>query len=172
MRGSFWRAQDATAAVEFALIVPVLIVMAAGITEIGRYFCVSDAANRLATQYAEAWADCTDVPAGTCQTEATTLCAAPTIQNFAPQLVAANISITMVQVSMSGGSATLVYSCPAGASLSAAQSTTATSTFSNGQSGVIVTVNYTHSLVFFPTQMTQWLSPLLAISYTVAQIKS
>jgi Flp pilus assembly protein TadG len=169
---SFFRSRHATAAVEFALIVPVFILMAAGITEFGRYFCVSDAANRLATQYANVWSDCSDVPAGTCNTELSTLTASATIQNFAPQLVASQASISMFQITMSGSAPTVVYSYPSGGSLSAAQTTAATSTFTNGQSGVIVTVGYTHTLAFFPELMSPFLGSLLNISYTVAQLKS
>ena len=167
----FLRSRRATAAVEFAIIVPVLLVTAAGITEFGRYFCVSDATNRLATQYAGVWSDCSDVPTGTCNTELSTLTSSATIQNFAPQLIAGQASISMVQITMNGGTPTVVYSYPSGAALSAAQ-TAAAFTFTNGQSGVIVTVSYNHTLAFFPVQMSQFLSSLLNISYTVSQLKS
>ncbi len=168
----FWRSKSAAAAVEFAFIVPVMILLAAGITEYGVYFSVADAANRLATQYATAWSDCSDEPAGTCATELSTFASGNTIGNFAPQLTANQTTLSMFQVSMSGGVPTVVYSYPASASLTAAQTAVATSTFVNGQSGVIVTVSYQHSLVFFPNSMTQFLGPLLNISYTVAQLKS
>ena len=69
---SFLKAEGATSAIEFAFVAPVMLLMAAGITEIGRYYAVYDAANRLADQYASAWADCSDVPTGTCATELST----------------------------------------------------------------------------------------------------
>jgi Flp pilus assembly protein TadG len=169
---SFWRSHTAVAAVEFAFIVPVLILLAAGITEYGRYFAVSDAANRLATQYAGAWSDCSDVPTGTCAGELSTLASNYTIANFAPQLIASQVSISMFQITMTGTTPTIVSSYPSGGSLNAAQTAVATSTFTSGQSGVIVTVNYTHTLAYFPTQMSSAMNSLLNISYTVAQLKS
>lgn len=161
----------ATAAVEFAIIVPVLILLAAGITEYGRFFSVSDAANRLATQYAAAWSDCSDIPAGTCATELNTYVSPSTIGNFAPQLNASQTTISMFQVQMAGGAPTVVISYPANAALSADQITAAASALSDGQSGVIVTVTYAHTLAFFPTQMSSWMNSLLNISYTVVQLK-
>jgi len=169
---NFGRSQSATAAIEFALIVPVLILLAAGITEFGRYFSVCDAANRLATQYAGAWSDCSDVPAGTCATELNTFGSPSLIGNFAPQLIASKTTIAMFQIIMAGSTPTVVSSYPAGAALSAGQTTAATSTFTNGQSGVIVTVTYNHTLAYFPNAMSASLSPYLIISYTVAQLKS
>ena len=167
----FLGSTQATAAVEFAIIIPVLIMVAAGITEFGRYFCVSDAANRLATQYAGVWSDCSDVPAGTCNTELSTLASSATIQNFAPQLIAGQTSISLFEITMNGGTPTVVYSYPSGTGLSPSQ-TAAAAAFTNGQSAVIVTVGYSHTLAFFPTQMSQFLSSLLNISYTVSQLKS
>ena len=48
--GRFASSTRATAAVEFAILVPVLLLFAGGITEFGRSFAVTDAANRLATR--------------------------------------------------------------------------------------------------------------------------
>ena len=167
-----WRSKSAVAAVEFAIIVPVLILFAAGITEFGRYFSVSDAANRLATQYAGAWSDCSDVPAGTCANELSTFASSNVIANFVPELVPSQTTISMFQITMSGTTPTIVSSYPAGSTLSAAQTAAASSTFTNGQSGVIVTVTYNHTLLYFPTQMSSSMNGLLNISCTVAQLKS
>lgn len=161
-----------TAAVEFAILVPVLLLFAAGVTEFGRYFAVSDAANRLATQYAAAWADCSDVPAGTCSTELSTFASANVIANVAPQLIASRTTLTMFQVSMSGTTPTIVSAYPSGGALSAPQVTAARASFTNGQSGVVVTVAYNHSLAYFSNLMSPYLSSLLSISYTVTQLKS
>ncbi len=168
----FLKASGAAAAVEFAFIAPVMIVMAAGITEIGRYYSVYDATNRLADQYASAWADCTDVPAGTCATELTTFTSASTIANIVPALVPAQTSISMFQILMVGTTPTVVYSYPSGGSLSAAQTSAATAAFTSGQSGVIVTVSYNHSLLYFPSTMNAILGSVLNFSYTVVQLKS
>ena len=79
---NFLKAKGATSAIEFAFVAPVMLLMMAGITEIGRYYSVYDAANRLADQYASAWADCSDVPAGTCATELSTFSSANTICEY------------------------------------------------------------------------------------------
>ena len=60
----FLRSRAATAAVEFAILVPVMLGMAGGGFELDRAFQVYNAANRLATQYAFVWSDCPDSPAG------------------------------------------------------------------------------------------------------------
>jgi Flp pilus assembly protein TadG len=162
----------ATAGTEFALIAPILLLFAGGIVEFGRVFVVYEAVNQLATQYAIAWADCSDTPAGTCSTELSTYTAANAITNIAPQLQSANLSLKMFQILMSGTTPTIVYSYPGGASLTTAQIAVAQSTFSNGQSGVIVSATYTHSLAFFPTLMTPFLGAHLTPAYTIAQLKS
>jgi hypothetical protein len=94
------------------------------------------------------------------------------VQNIVPQLTYANLSLSMFEVSVSGGSVTTIYSAPAAATLSAAQQTAATTVIASGQTGVVVTVTYAHSLAFFGTVMTPWLGAYLTPSYTVAQLKS
>jgi Flp pilus assembly protein TadG len=169
---NFLKARGATSAIEFAFVAPVMLLMAAGITEIGRYYAVYDAANRLADQYAGAWADCSDVPTGTCATELSTFSSANVISNIVPQLTPAQTTLSMFQIAMVGSTPTVVSSYPSGASLSGAQTTAATSAFSSGQSGVVVTVSYTHTLAFFPASMASILGSVLNISYTVVQLKS
>jgi len=62
MLQAFRRSRSGTAAIEFAFILPVLLMMFAGVVEAGRLFQVYDATNRLATQYAIVLADCSDIP--------------------------------------------------------------------------------------------------------------
>jgi Flp pilus assembly protein TadG len=168
------RSRRATAGIEFALIAPVLILFTGGIVEFGRIALVYETVNRLATQYAIAWADCSDTPQGTCSTEISNYTAANAIANIAPQLQnpSVNLSLQMFQVQMSGTTPTVVYAYPSGASLSTSQTALAQATFTNGQSGVIVTAQYTHSLIYFQSLMTQFLSTKLTPTYTVAQLKS
>jgi Flp pilus assembly protein TadG len=165
-------ADGGIAAIEFAMLAPLMVLFLGGIIEFGRLFQVQAACNRLATQIAMAWADCSDNPVGTCSTEMNNLVSSNALQNIAPQLTYANLSLSMFEVSVSGGSVTTVYHAPAGAALSAAQQTAATTVIASGQTGVVVTVTYTHSLAFFNTVMTGWLSAYLTPSYTVAQLKS
>jgi Flp pilus assembly protein TadG len=168
----FLRSKRATAAIEFAIIAPVMVIMAAGTSEVGRYFVVYDAVNRLATQYASAWADCSDVPTGTCATELSTFASAQAIANIAPRLTPSKTTLSMFQVTMSGSTPTIVSSYPSGASLSSTQIAAATSTFTSGQSGVVVTVSYNHTLDYFPSVMTPSLGSILSFSFTIAQLKS
>ena len=78
----FLESRSATAAVEFAVLVPVMLGMAGGGFELGRAFQAYNAANRLATQYAFVWSDCSDSPAGICLTELSTY--TPSAPNVAP----------------------------------------------------------------------------------------
>ncbi len=165
-------ADSGIAAIEFAMLAPLMVLFMGGIVEFGRLFQVQAACNRLATQIAVAWADCSDNPAGTCSTEMNNLVSSNVVQNIVPQLTYANLSLSLFEVSVSGGSVTTIYSAPAAASLSTAQQTTATAVIASGQTGVVVTVTYAHSLTFFSTVMTRWLGAYLTPSYTVAQLKS
>jgi Flp pilus assembly protein TadG len=167
-----WASRRAAAASEFALILPVILLMFAAIVEFGAIFQVYAAVNRVATQFAIAWADCSDSPAGTCQTELNTYTASYTIANIAPQLTATSLTLTMFEVQMSGTTPTVVYAYPSGATMSAAQTVAAQTSFSSGQTGVVVTASYVHTLQFFTTLMTPFLGGNLTPTYTVAQLKS
>ena len=112
------------------------------------------------------------VPAGTCQTELNAYSASYTIANIAPQLTPTSLTLTMFEVQMSGTTPTVVYAYPASATLTAAQTTVAQANFPSGQTGVIVSASYAHTLDFFSTLMTPLLGSLLTPSYTVAQLKS
>jgi len=167
-----FRANQGFAVVEFALLAPVLVLLIGGVVEYGRIFSVYKAVNRLATQYASAWADCYDSPTGACLTEISLYTSTYTIQNFAPQLTAANVVVSMFQVSMSGTTPTVVYAYPTGSSLTTAQKTALQTTLSSGQSGVIVTVSYTHTLLFFSKAMSSLLGGYLTPGFTAVQLKS
>jgi Flp pilus assembly protein TadG len=162
---------NASAAIEFGLVAPVIIVLIAGIVEFGRIFVVYNTVNRLATQYAIAWSDCSDSPIGACLTELSSYTASNAIANFVPQLNAAKLTLQMFQISMSGTTPTVVYSYPSGSSLTASQISLAKTTFTSGQSAVIVTATYAHSLTYFPAVMTPFLGSVLKPSYTALQLK-
>src|ERR1700712_2538102 len=103
----FRAARQGNAAIEFALIVPVMLLLMAGIVELGRAFEIYSAVDRLTTRYATAWADCNDSPAGACQTEIAQYTSASSIKNFVPQLTS-TVTLRMIEVTMSGGTATIV----------------------------------------------------------------
>lgn len=130
-----------------------------------------DQVNRLATQYAIAWADCADSPTGTCKTEMNDLAAPVAIANIFPLLQNSSITLQMFEITMNGATPSVVYAHPSGASLTAAQTTAAQASFTNGQYGVIVTASYSYSLVYFESVMTPFLGNALTSSYTVTQLK-
>jgi Flp pilus assembly protein TadG len=168
----FRTSRDANAAVEFALISPIALLLLAGVVETGRLIEVYDATNRLANQYAIAWADCSDQPAGTCSTELNSYTSAYSIANFVPELTAANVTLSMFEVTMSGSTPNVVYSYPSTATMSPAQIAAAQAAFSSGQIGVVVTASYSHSLIFFSKEMSPLLGASLTPTYTTAQLKS
>jgi Flp pilus assembly protein TadG len=165
------RSTDGTAAIEFALVAPLLLLLAGATVEFGGILKVYNATDRLAAQYAISWADCSDLPAGTCQTELATYTAAATISNVAPQLTPANLTLKMFQLQMSGSTPTVVYAYPSGATLTSQQTTAAQAVLQSGQSGVLVTASYQHSLNLFSVLMTSYLASKLNPSYTVVQLK-
>jgi hypothetical protein len=159
------------AATEFAIVLPVAMLMGAGVTEIGGLVQVMNATNELSSQYAIAWADCTDNPAGTCTTEVGYYAAAPAIANLAPCLTQSALTLQMFEVTMAGTTPQVQIASPSSATLSSAQVSAAQAAFSNGQTGVIVTATYVNTLQFFPTLMAPFLGKTQTISYTVTQLK-
>lgn len=170
------RCRQGASAVEFALIAPVLLLLTAGIVELGAALSVYRATNLLATQYAIAWADCKDDPAGTCSTELATYTSASSVTNVAPKLKSSQLTLRMFQVSMaSTGSppaVTKTYSYPSSATLTATETSAAQSAFPAGQSGVIVSVSYTHQPMFFSQMSGTWLASTMTAAYLVTQLKS
>jgi Flp pilus assembly protein TadG len=169
---NFLRSRAGTAAVEFAVIVPVMIAMAGGGFELGRAFQAYNAANRLATQYAFTWSDCSDSPVGSCLTELSTYTPSAALANIAPQLITANINLRMFQVTVAGANANVVYAYPTGATLTSAETTAATSTLKNGQTGVVVSINYVHSLAVFTALMSPIIGSSFTMAFTVVQVKA
>ena len=168
----FLRDRRAAAGVEFAFIVPVMLLMTAGVYEIGRIFQSQSAANKIASQYAIAYADCVDLPAGTCKTELSLYTSTYGLKNLAPELTNAT-TIQLFQVAMSGTTPNVTYSYPNGASLTPAQSTAASNVLTDGQSGVIVTVNYTYTMDMFPSALSKTTLPASwNFAYTVVQLKA
>jgi Flp pilus assembly protein TadG len=167
----FVSSRSGSAAIEFAFIAPVLLTMIAGVVELGRLYQVYNGANRLATQYAIVYADCSDNPVGTCATEVALLGSSNAISNIEPQLQNSLLSLSIFQVSMSGTTPTVVYSYPSGASLTSSQVTAAQGLLTSGQSGVVVTATYSHTLQFFQTLMSPYLGSVLTPSYTAVQLK-
>ena len=170
--GRFLRGQAATAAIEFAIVVPVMIGMMGGGFELGRAFQSYNAVNRLATQYAFVWADCSDSPVGTCLTELGNYTPSASLANIAPQLTTANIGLRMFQVMVAGSNVNVVYAYPTGQTPTAAEQAAATSALTDGQTGVIVSVSYVYSLLVFGTLMSPIIGPSYTMAFTVVQLKA
>ena len=175
----FLRATRGAVAVEFAIISPVLITMMGALYEIGHAFQAQTAANELASQYAISWADCVDNPVGTCATEISQYTPTVAIGNISPQLTAANVCLQMFQVTMSGTTPVVAASpyaspspCTGGTTLSAAQTSAAQASLQSGQTGVIVTVNYTYTVALFPGLLSGVIPSSVPMSYTVVQLKA
>jgi Flp pilus assembly protein TadG len=166
----FLKDRAGTAAVEFAIVVPVMIIMGAGAFELGHAFQAYDAVNRLATQYAFTWADCSDSPVGTCNTELGYYTTNSSLANIAPQLTTANISLRMFRVTVVGSTANIVYAYPTGATLTTGETSAATTTIANGASGVVVSVSYVYNLAVFSTLMSPVIGSSFTMAFTVAQI--
>jgi hypothetical protein len=177
LRG-FPRATRASAAIEFALVLPPMLLFMGGIVEIGRAYQVYSAVNQLATRYAIVWADCSDYVQGsseTCTTELAHYTSTTAMQNIVPQLTN-SISLRMMPVSMSGSTATVLSNpSPTGATLTAAELAIAQQSIRSGDVGVVVTVSYNHSLVYFQTLMAPIFKNIMnssgqiPFSFTVAQ---
>jgi Flp pilus assembly protein TadG len=166
----FLRDRAGTAAVEFAIIVPVMVLMAAGSVEIGHAFQAYDAVNRLATQYAFTWSDCSDSPTGTCLTDLNLYTTSSSLANIAPQLITSSISLRMFRVTVVGSSVNVVYAYPTGQTLTTAETTAATSVIANGASGVVVSVSYVYHLVAFSTLLSPVIGSSFPMAFTVVQI--
>jgi Flp pilus assembly protein TadG len=149
-----------------------MVLIFAGVVEIGRIYQVYNTVNRLASQVAIIYADCSDRPTGTCQTEASNFMTSQFVANIAPQITVSSLSFKVFQVTMSGTTPTVVYAAPTGSTLSAGQTSAAQAVLASGQSGVIVSASYTHTLQFFPTVMSSYLSSALTASYITVQLKS
>jgi Flp pilus assembly protein TadG len=161
-----WTSRRGNAATEFALVLPVIVFMFAAIVEFGRIFQVYNATNLLASQYAIALAQCSSAQVTTCQTDL-----AEAATNIAPQLTG-TLTLNMFTVTNTSGTLTYTNPYPSGATPTSAQTTAAKNVvIIYGQTGVLVTATYTHTLIFI-TLLTPYLSKYLTPSYTVVQANS
>jgi Flp pilus assembly protein TadG len=166
----FRRDDRAIAAIEFAIIVPVIVALAAATLEFGMYYRSLDAVNKLASQYAIAWSDCVDD--ANCESEATTLSNTTLATNLTNGLVPANISIRMFRATRASSSTinTPEVVRPSGATADANEVAAIVSKAeTNGEYGVVVTVTYTHTPQFFASTANTFLSSYMTMRARVAQ---
>jgi Flp pilus assembly protein TadG len=176
------------AAAELAVILPVMMLLVAGIIEFGRLYQVYEATNRLATQYALSWANCSENTTnvnGVCSAELPDYTNSTAIGNIVPELNVGSLTLTMAEFTVKAGVATVLYSggyASGSSSANPAQladaTTRAASAFTvyagpaASQYVVVVEAKYQHSLAFFNTLMSPFLGNVLTPSYVVVQLKS
>jgi Flp pilus assembly protein TadG len=166
----FLRAREGAAIMEFAFVVPIILLLAAGIAELGRAYHIYNSTNKLAVQYAEAWADCKTA----CQSELNYYTNANVISNSVPIINPSALTLRMLWVTANGASTTVSYSSPSGvtwATMSAAEQAKITGgVIPAGTAGVIVSASYTVTPQYFPAEMSTLMGSPLTASYTVAQV--
>jgi Flp pilus assembly protein TadG len=167
----FRRHDRGIAAIEFAIIAPVVIFLAAATLEFGAYYRALDGVNKLASQYAISWSDCSDDASASCGTEGTSYTSGSLATNLAPSLVAASVSVRLFQVRIESGSVKTVYARPTGIALDANERAALLDRLEDGDAGVVVTVAYTHTLQFFADMLTSTLGPYLSMKARVVQLK-
>ncbi len=160
-----------TAAVEFAAVAPIMVLLVGAIFEIGSLLRANAVVNRLVMQYAISYADCSDTSTGVCGTEVAEYGTSAALANIAPQLTAANLTLDMAQVKMNGTTPTVEYSYPSGLTLTSAQIAALQATVASGQTGVVVTATYPYQLLVFSTLMAPFIGTNFSFSYTAAQLK-
>jgi Flp pilus assembly protein TadG len=167
------RDRRASAGIEFVVCGFAISLLAGGVFELGSLMVANAQLNRLAMQYANSYADCSDATSGACQTELNLYVSSTALEYMAPQLTPADVSLTMAQVKMNGSTPSIDYIYPTGGSLTAAQTTalTAATSVGTGQTGVVVTVTYPYRLLIFSTLMAPIIGSSWTLTYTVAQLK-
>lgn len=151
-----------------------MLLLAAGIFVVGSLLRANTVVNRLAMQYAVSYANCSDTASGVCLTELNEYGTAAALANIAPQLTAANLTLTIAQVTMNGTTPTVEY--PVGLTLTSAQTGALQAVVASGQSGtvqtaVVVTAQYSYLPMFFAPLMTPIIGASVTLSYTAAQLK-
>ncbi len=166
----FLRAREGAAIMEFAFVVPIMLLLVAGITELGHAYNIYNSTNKLAVQYAEAWADCKT----SCQAELTNYTNSNVISNIVPTINPSALALRMLWVTANGTSTTVSYSSPSGvtwATMTAAEQNVITSNLiPTGTVGVIVSASYTFSPLYFPVEMSNLMGAPRTAAYTVAQV--
>jgi Flp pilus assembly protein TadG len=160
-----------TAAIEFAVVAPIMLLLGSAIFEIGSLLRANAVVNRLVMQYAISYADCSDTSSGVCGTEVAEYGTSYALGNIVPQLTAANLTLDMAQVKMNGATPTVEYSYPAGFTLTTAQITALQATVASGQTGVVVTATYPYQLLVFSTLMSPFFGSNFSFTYTAVQLK-
>jgi hypothetical protein len=78
----------------------------------------------------------------------------------------------MFQVNVAQSTVNVVYAYPTGATPTAAEQTAAMSVLNNGQTGVVVSISYVHSLLVFTTLMSPIIGSSYTMTFTVVQVKA
>ncbi len=135
----FARQERASIVIEFAILVPVLILLMGATYELAGGIEANSQLNTMVGQVALSWGDCNDAPSGTCQTEMNQYIAART--NIAPVLNTSQLTLDLWQVTNAFGTVNVVYGTRA---ITAAARNLALAQIPDGQSGVIAIGSYTY----------------------------
>ncbi len=78
----------------------------------------------------------------------------------------------MFEVNVAQSNVNVVYAYPTGATPTAAEQAAANAVLNNGQTGVVVSINYVYSLLVFATLMSPIIGSSYTMTFTVVQVKA
>ena len=163
----FRRQQRASVAIEFAFLVPILILLMGGTYELAGGIEANSQLNTMVGQVALSWGDCSDSPAGTCRTEMNQYISA--LSNIAPALDSTKLTLSLWQVSVSFGTVNMVYGTTA---LTANARAIALAQIPDGQSGVVIIGNYTFNARAFTLVTQPFIGSGIVLSQTAVARKA
>jgi Flp pilus assembly protein TadG len=162
----FGRDRRGVAAVEFAFVLPLLLVLLAGALETRRLWQASRAINTLAAQAALVIADCAATPPATCANDVQRMLAA--VGTLAPHLDRTQLTMEAVEIARTAGVAQFVSGS---AALAGALAPNVLALFRDGQTAVIVRVRYTHMPTVFRNFLPDAVPEILRFDITASALK-
>ena len=164
---AFVRGERASIAVEFAFLVPVLILLMGGTYEVSGAIEANSQLNIMVGQVALSWGDCNDSPTGTCQTEMNQYVTARA--NIVPALNGGQLTLNLWQVTVLGTTVSTSYSTSA---ITAAAISVARAQIPSGNTGIVVIGSYTFQARAFTVVTQPFIGSGLIFSQTAAARKT
>lgn len=156
------RDNNASIAVEFAFLMPVLILLLGGSFELSGAIQANAHLTTMVGQVALSWGDCVDNPTGTCQTEMSQYVSSNTKSEIARSLDPGQFSLNLWQVSVSGTTVSTTYGTTG---LTPAATAAALAQIPGGNSGVVVIGSY----FYRPRVFTVVTQPFIGNGYAFSQ---